>query len=114
SRSNIRRSTGPGQAIRSRSKFRKKRVLETRFYEWQRQRISAHAGGAKPSRAGSRRLSNVRSGAYAIRVWCRSEEFVLPQCGVEHRRALVGRQRLGKVLASSCGLEGIAQPFVLG
>src|SRR5437773_12028613 len=45
---------------------------------------------------------------------CRTELLILPQRGVEHRGALIDGQRLRKVLAGSCGLEGVAEPFVRG
>jgi hypothetical protein len=44
----------------------------------------------------------------------RSELLVLPPGAIEKRRALIGRQRLSKVLAGSSGLERIAEPLVLG
>ncbi len=45
---------------------------------------------------------------------CCTQLLILPQRGIEHRGALIDRQRLRKVLARSSGLEGIAEPFVLG
>jgi hypothetical protein len=62
-----------------------------------------------------RRLHQVfELGPYAIGMRGRSELLILLQRGVEHRLALLGRQRVSKVLAGPSRLERIAEPFVLG
>src|SRR2546421_1014370 len=54
------------------------------------------------------------NGAHSFGMGRRAQLFVLLQCGVEHRRALIGRQCVGKVFACSSRLEWIAEPFVFG
>src|ERR1700693_3632776 len=53
-------------------------------------------------------------GAHSLDRGRRTESLILPECSVEHRRALVGSQRVGEVLARASCLEWIAESFVFG